>query len=519
MTALDVAGQGTEAPTARTRPGGLPTDAVSALAGALLATAFEPVALPYVVPLGIAGLSLTLRAATVSRGALRGGIFGAVFMLNTLVWLGPSVGVLPWVALSLVQALWFVLLGAGVVALRRLRAWPVWSAVLWSAVESLRGQWPFGGLPWSRAGTTVVDTLWAPMLPLLSIAGTSLVLALLGFVLAAVVETFGRSGPSGRRWGMLLMVLAALTLLPAMLAQPPDYSRTVRVGVVQSGVPGDGTDLVAHHREVTRSLGEATRRLAAQVRAGQQPEPDFLVWPENSTAVDPLTDPQARDTVESAVAAIGLPVLVGGMVDSPEPDRVLNQGIVWGPDGLAGRYTKRHPVPFGEYIPFRRALGSLSPRLAEVPRDMLPGAAAPPLDVAGVRVAMAICFDVAFDDVLPRQVADGAELVVVQTSNAMFTGTGQRAQQFAITRARAIETGRSVVVASTNGISGAIAPDGSVLRRSSTRDTETLLATVPLGDGVTPAVSIGRWLPWVTLALALGALATATRRRPTVSPT
>lgn len=485
-----------------------------AVLGALLGAAFEPLAFPYVIPLCIAGLTLTLRDLSARRAALRTAVFGSAFMLSTLVWLWPSIGFGAWLALSLVQGLWFVLLGWGLSLIRRLPLWPVWSAALWSAVETLRGQWPLGGLPWSRLGTAVVDTPWAHLLPLLGIAGTGLVLALLGFLVAAVLETPTLLDRSVRRLAVVLAAVFALTLIPAMVAGPVDESRTLTVAIIQGGVPGNGTDLVANHRQVTRNHQEATEQLASRVESGDEPAPDVVIWPENSTAVDPFTDRKARDAIESSLAAIGRPILVGAMVDAEDPRRVLNQGIAWDPStGPGERYTKSHPVPFGEYIPFRDVLGDISPRLQEIPRDMIAGGPQAPVTVGSTKVAMAICFDVAFDDVLTEQVGDGAEIAVVQTSNAIFTGTAQPAQQFAISRARALETGRSVVVASTNGISGAIGPDGTVLRRSSTRGTEVLVAAVPLASGNTAAVWTAPIVRLASLVVALGAVLVGLRRR------
>ena len=156
-----------------------------------------------------------------------------------------------------------------------------------------------------------------------------------------------------------------------------------------------------------------------------------------------------------ASAAIGVPILVGAMVDSG-PEHVLNQGIVWDPDtGGGDRYTKRHPVPFGEYIPWRSVFRSNFGRLALIPRDMLSGTRTDPLEVAGTAGRRR--------DLLRRRVrrrhpraarSNGAELLVVQTSNAMFIHTSQIDQQFEITRLRALETGRYVLVAATNGVSG-----------------------------------------------------------------
>src|SRR5262249_38307257 len=110
------------------------------------------------------------------------------------------------------------------------------------------------------------------------------------------------------------------------------------------------------------------------------------------------------------------------------------------------------------------------------------------------------------------------ELVVVQTSNAMFIHTAQIEQQFEISRARAIELGRAVVIASVNGRSGIIAPDGEVVATVSPRTTGVLDAEVPLDDTVTPGTRVGHWVgllagPVTVAALAAALLGYRRRRR------
>ncbi len=145
-------------------------------------------------------------------------------------------------------------------------------------------------------------------------------------------------------------------------------------------------------------------------------------------------------------------------------------------------------------------------RLALIPRDMIAGTRTDPLEVAGIPVADAICFDVAYDDGIHAQLRNGAELVVVQTSNAMFIHTSQIDQQFEITRLRALETGRYVLVAATNGVSGVIAPDGTVLDRAAPRTQEVLVEQIGLSTSLTPAVRIGPWLDRACFAITLVAL-------------
>jgi apolipoprotein N-acyltransferase len=188
-----------------------------------------------------------------------------------------------------------------------------------------------------------------------------------------------------------------------------------------------------------------------------------------------------------------VPILVGAIVDAG-PTHILNQGIVWDPTTGAGdRYSKWHPVPYGEYIPFRSLFAGNFGRLALISRDMLAGTRTEPLRIDGARVGDAICFDVAYDDGLYAQVSRGAQLLTVQTSNATFIHTTQIEQQFAISRLRALETGRYVVVAATNGISGIIAPDGRVLRQAAIRTRAVLVDRVGLSTDITPAVRIGAW--------------------------
>ena len=220
------------------------------------------------------------------------------------------------------------------------------------------------------------------------------------------------------------------------------------VAVVQGDVPGDGDDILLDHRQVTQNHVDATTRLADDVAAGDAAGARLRALAGELHRRRPVRG-RARSTPTSSrpSEAIGVPILVGAMVDAG-PEHVLNQGIVWDPDTGAGdRYTKRHPVPFGEYIPWRSVFRDNFGRLGADPARHDRRAPAPSrCEVAGIAVADAICFDVAYDDGIHAQVRDGAELLVVQTANAMFIHTGQIDQQFAITRLRALETGRYVLV-------------------------------------------------------------------------
>jgi len=271
------------------------------------------------------------------------------------------------------------------------------------------------------------------------------------------------------------------------------------VAIVQGSVPGKGLQFLGRARTVTRNHLQATARLAAEVDAGTLPAPAFVIWPENSTDIDPLTDTETAADIDAAVAEAGVPILVGAVFDGPGPRQVRNVGLVWNPGtGPGDFYVKRHLVPFGEYVPLRSLLTPIVPMLNEfIPLDMVAGTKSGALDIAGVRIGDMLCFDTAYDGAARADVVDGAQLLIVQTNNATYTGTGQPDQQWQITRFDALAFGRTTAVASTNGRSGVIAADGTSIATLPVIEQGYLSLSMPLRTGHTPAVWLAGWLELV----------------------
>lgn len=490
---------------------------VALAAGAGLAAAAAPWDQKWLLPLAVAAFVTAVGTTGLRSALLLGYVFGATYVLTLTSWMSAAVGVDAWLMIGAAVAIFYAVLGVGVALLHGLPVWPLWVGVLWAAVETIMTTWPLGGFPWSRLVWSTADTPLASWLPWVGATGVSLLAATLGAVLSWLLINANARRRAAVAGGV---GLAAVLALPAFFPPPllsedgTDHSPPVTVAVVQGDVPGAGDDLVAVHRAVTENHVSATLDLAARIERGEVERPDFVLWPENSTAVDPFNDAATGRALSTAAAAVDAPILVGAIVDDSDPERVLNQGIVWrSSGGTEERYTKRHPVPFGEYVPFRRWLAGLEiGRLDQIPRDMVRGTRDTPLDIDGVAVADLICFDVAFDDSLAEQVRNGGQMITVQTSNAMFIKTTQPEQQFTISRLRALEMGRTVVVASVNGISGVIAPDGTVEATLAPRTTDVLVARVSLQDHLTLAVRIGGPLKALILGIAAVALTWAAAR-------
>jgi apolipoprotein N-acyltransferase len=268
----------------------------------------------------------------------------------------------------------------------------------------------------------------------------------------------------------------------------------VTVAAVQGNVPGEGLEAFAERRVVLDNHVEATQVFAARVAAGKARKPDLVVWPENSSDIDPYTDLIARTSIADAATAVHAPLLMGAVVGDRTNRGWHNRAIVWSATGRPGAYyDKTHPVPFGEYIPFRNLLASRVTALQQIPTDMIRGRHPGILTVGPARAGVLMCFEVAYDGLLRGLVNGGADVIVVPTNNATYTGSGQIEQQFAMSRLRAVETGRYVVVASTNGISGIVAPDGRVVARAPQRRQVVLDRSIALIHRRTPADVLGPW--------------------------
>lgn len=484
---------------------------LAALAGAAASLGFAPISWWPALVVAIAAHALLMLSAP--RGwhaVIAGFVFGLSWNLLSITWLSVIFpGAL--IGLAALQAAFQAVLGLAVHWSGRTRWWPLLAAGCWSSVEFAFSHQPFNGFPWLRLGYVSVDSPLAGLLPLGGVPLAGLAVALLGLLLAWLL-----AAASVRR--TVSVVLAASLLIGVGwlggLTPAGPQQGSVSVGYVQGNAPGGGIYGLGEPRTITRNHAAETERLAQRIRSGELPRPAFVVWPENGTDLDPFKDAQTNALVTSAVASAGVPVLVGTITEGPGPNERQTASIVWYPTTGAGeRYNKRDLVPFGEWVPIRSILEPLFPIVAYVGAQSVPGTTPGILNVrtaqGTVRVGAAICYEVAYDDTMHDTVSAGGQVIVVQSSNAMYTGTPQVPQQFVITRARAAELRREILVTTTTGTSGLIRPDGSVAFTLPEFTPASGVVELPLRSGVTSAVTVSAPLQWLTVAVTLAGLAAA----------
>lgn len=392
-------------------------------------------------------------------------VFGGVFFGVHLSWIFLF-GWLAWVPLVVVLSLY---LSAATFLGSVMRRWPFAPALVagaWAGMELVRDRWPFGGYPWGTAGTTqatVPGVRW-----LAGVVGVYGLTFLIVFVAALVADRL----LSGRwSWGSLALVSGGLLVFVGVdlvaYGTPPE-GKEQRVLVVQGGVPRpprpNQRDLIFEsHVELTR---QGVRSVEAV---------DLVVWPEDSLGIGVRSS--APDELAALAREVGAPFLVGRSVISD--GAFLNTVEHFRADGLvADRYLKRHPVPFGEYVPIGFLRNAVSTLQAEIPVDQRPGTEAVVFETGEARVSTPICFE----SVFPRDILDfvraGAELHVISTNNASFEGSYAAQQHLAHARLRALETRQWIVQAALSGISASIGPDASITHATELFDRARFLTVV-----------------------------------------
>lgn len=457
-------------------------------------------------PLGFIALIpllLAMRRARARRGALLGLVFGLVFNGLLFTWLIP-VSVLAYATLALGMTAFLALFGAVVPVVWHEEA-PIRTALAvgaaWALVEWVRGIWPFGGWHWTWLGSTQHEGVMLPLASILGVLG-------LGAILAAINALLLLAILRAPRWGRVALpvgIAAGLALAPIAIPFPEADGPSVDVAVIQGNVPleiGIASRII-EDTIVAESHAALHRTLASS-------PPDLIVWPENALDRDPTLDAELGPLVVDAIREVGSPTLVGAITQTAD-GRLFNEDLLYTAGGeVIDRYAKNHPLPFGEFVPFRDALDWI-PDINRVRADLTAGVEPGRFEIGDVRFAAIICFENAFPDLVRDFVTDDQGFLVVSTNNSTFGVSAAPEQHVVLSKLRAVESGRWVVHAALSGISAVISPSGDVVRQTGLFEPAILRASIPTASGTTIYDAIGGWLPLVFLVL-LGIAYLAPRR-------
>lgn len=466
---------------------------LGAAGGAILVLAYPPTGWAFLVIPAITAFLLAVRWATRPIHAwLAGAGFGLSFFSLLFPWLAELGPIALW-PLVVVQTL-FPLTYARL--LFRASAappveWVLMASAGWGLMEYLRERIPLGGYGWGLVGYPVGEypalrgaTQW------IGTSGWSVVLVAACAAIAVLISERRLERRLLAPFG-LIAVLATLGSLFGPTSEGPEFEAVI----VQGSSPCPGQRCPGE-RAATYA---ASLELTSEIAEGGA---DLVVWPEGSTGfnVDPILDPSIGAAISSEARRIGAVLLAGG--DRPVSETEwINANVVWDREGtLMGEYRKRHPVPFGEYVPARRLFGWI-PDLSRVPRDMIRGDGPVLFDVDGVSFGSVISFESSFARYSREHVRAGADLLVVATSQASYPFSHASDQLIGMTRMRSAELGVDVIHGSVTGRSVFITDGGILGEPTGLAEITSLRGVVQSrSDGLTLYARLGDWVQLVGMA-------------------
>jgi apolipoprotein N-acyltransferase len=177
----------------------------------------------------VALILVSIRGLKFFGAALVGFASGVAFYMSQIEWISLYLGPVPWIALSVMEALIFAA-GAGVIAV-------VWAwlsqlpsrtyssalialavATIWTAREWVSINLPYGGFPWSRVAQALSDSFLSSLVYFVGISGLSFISVFITVALLQGIESGWKNWrqhvlPLSSAVGVL--VLAALFVVPS----------------------------------------------------------------------------------------------------------------------------------------------------------------------------------------------------------------------------------------------------------------------------------------------------------------
>ena len=369
---------------------------------------------------------------------------------------------------------------------------------MWVLIEWLRGT-IFTGFPWLTLGYAHSESPLAGYAPLLGVYGVSLAVAASAGLIAWLWQMrWSRPGK------LALAILAVLWFGGAALRTVPwtqAHGEPFTVALVQGNI---AQELKFNEDALVGTL-ETYRRLALQSEAR------LTVLPETALPLLRHEMPQSLlEQLRDHARQNGGDMLIGSFErnNGSHYNSVFTLGAA-----DEQHYRKQHLVPFGEFIPMRPLIGWFINEVLNIPMGDLARSdkQQAPLNVAGQRVAVNICYEDVFGEEIIRALPQ-ATLLVNVTNDAWYGHSHAAVQHNQMSQMRALESGRMMLRATNTGVTSIIGADGRVQAMLPQHEEGVLLGMAQGYDGITPYARWGNTAVLLLIALML-ASAWGLRRR------
>jgi apolipoprotein N-acyltransferase len=412
-------------------------------------------------------------------------------------------GVLLFIAMCVVLGLYGALYGWLVFRLRLGASFGPWllAALAWTLVEYVR-TYALTGFPWNLLAAAIVD--YTSLIQIDRVAGPYFV----GFLIlipSAVAAWLITQKPRGIARilavggaSILLFVWWATGLVAWKMFERPTSAPVYRVALLQPNISQEmrwnESNLIDIYR---RMLGMTVASLDAGAR--------IVIWPESTVPLSYSSTDFYRESIESISRERRADIILGSVAEDPQSaTRMWNAAFLVSDGKTIGHYDKIRLVPFGEYVPLRKAL-FFARKLVRAVGEFEFGTRETPLG-GELRYGPAICYEVVFPEITRTQVRNGANVLVTITNDAWYDGTSAPRQHLNQARLRAVEDDRWLLRAATTGISALVAPTGRIVKELPMGRQGIIYADVQPRESVTAYVRFGDWFAWVAMGVTVVAI-------------
>lgn len=482
-------------------------------AGALLACAFAPLQWWPLAILCPAVLMWLWEEAKPRAAAWTGFWFSFGTFLAGTYWLYVSVhdlGKAPvWMTIGImlgligIMALYNALIGyaaARWLPRNGLSRWLIGVPAVWLLIEWCRG-WFLSGFSWLSLGYSQTDTWLGRFAPILGVYGVSLLLLTSAGALVALL----RGNPRTRLIAGLTLIVPwgiGAALGPVHWTHPS--GAPVSVAVIQANIPQDEKWQDAYENKILDRYKKMTESALGT---------KLIVWPEAALPEPANNMLPYIAVIDRETQAHGSSLVMGVLRASDDGERYYDSILALGQQ--ASWYAKDHLVPFAEFFPVPHFVRTWL-RLMSLPYDSFTrgGTDQSPLPVAGLQLGPTVCYEVGYGGYMLHMLPK-ADVLVNVTNDAWFGHSTARYEQFQMARMRALEEGRSMIVATNDGISAIIGARGEVLASAPPFEQYVLRSSVTPRAGLTPFARVGNGLivSLAALGLAVSLWAGILRRR------
>ena len=466
---------------------------LGAVSGIIIARSFAPTNAWYVIPIGIAIWWAGTHKRPLSDYLFFSFFFSFGYWFTHISWLA-LVGIDAYILLATLMSLIYGFSGYLMFKVKDLPMPFIWYGFIFISIEAITDYIPFGGFPWGKIAYASADAPWAKLMPY---GSSPLVTGAILTTAALIIPSLGFLLQRAFSASMVFIIsIVAMNLLMFDLKIPGENKTgNLDLAIVQGSVPRTGllfneqkmAVLQYHVKETEKLLDTNTKNF------------DAILWPENSIDVDPFINKDAGQLIQSVLKKYDKPLISGAVLQ--KNTGLANSVLLWNPKDkkVSESYQKSILVPFGEYLPFRNLLSKFIKRFQLIPQDFISGTQSNNLTLANTQISPIICFEVAWNKTIFEQISNGGELVSVHTNNATYSFSNQIDQQFMISRIRAMETGRDVVVTATTGTSAHIDRHGKILWASKEFVPQSKIVTASLYSDITPAVKYASIIERISL--------------------